>query len=169
MRIFHPHHYLTNVQAIDPHQLKDAGIKLLLLDRDNTLIPRSMTSAPPEVTSWVRRIQELGIVCHLVSNNGAAAVSSTAQELSMDYSSRTGKPLPVIFWYLMRRYGCRRSEVMMVGDQLFTDVLGAKLAGITGVLVTPQVDFDIKVSLACRGLEQRVLSACPPPSDHLVW
>lgn len=168
MKALYPHYYLTSVCAIDPQDLVDRGIKLLLLDRDNTLIPRSMRTAPPEVADWLATVQRLGITCHLVSNNGAKAVQATARELNLSFSSRTGKPLPFIFWLLARRFGCTRSQIMMVGDQLFTDVLGAKLAGITSVLVVPQVDFDIKVSLACRGLEQRVLRDIDP-TDHLTW
>ena len=157
-----PGRYLRSVTALDLEALWAAGKRAVLLDRDNTLVPRDTGVMPSDVVAWLDRARELGFKLCLVSNNWAKNVRPDAQAAGAKLVSAAAKPLPFALWHALRKVGVRRREALLVGDQVFTDVLGARLAGIDSVLVVPQCDVDQKGGLALRDLEARVLRDLEP-------
>lgn len=162
MSIFSPSRYITCVERIDLDALWASGKRAILLDRDNTLVPRDRTCAPDSVAAWLDHARELGFELIMVSNNWHVShVSRSAGELGMDYISFACKPLPFAITACMKRLGARKEEAVMVGDQLYTDVWGGKLAGVTTILVKPQSTADLWYTQIFRIFERMALRGVP--------
>lgn len=161
MGLLTPGRYVHGVTSIDLPSLRHAGKRVLLLDRDNTLVPRDTHVAPRDVLTWLGQAHELGFTLCLVSNNWAKNVRPDAEAFDATFISRAAKPLPFALWLALRRLGATRREAVLVGDQVFTDVLGASLAGVDCILVQPQAEKDLAHTLALRHLEARVLRNVP--------
>lgn len=164
MSFFAPTHYVTGVEAIDIAALKRRGIKAILLDRDNTIVPRDTKTAPASAVEWINEALKQGIHVMFVSNNWAKNVRKEADKFGVEWISKGLKPLPFVFWIALARLGMKRDEAIVVGDQVFTDVLGARLAGIESVLVEPQSRADLAHTLMLRKLEAKVLKGRKPLS-----
>lgn len=165
MALLRPGRYVRAVTSVDLRALRASGKRVLLLDRDNTLVPRDTHVAPPEVLAWLAQARELGFALCLVSNNWAKNVRPDAEAFGASFISRAAKPLPFALWTALRRCGAARREAVLVGDQVFTDVLGANLAGVDCILVCPQAEKDLAHTLALRHLEARVLKNVPLEDD----
>jgi len=100
-------------------------------------------------------------VC-LVSNNWHGRVSLVADELGIDLVAKAVKPLPFAFLRALRKIGSRRSSAAVVGDQMFTDVVGGKLLGMVTVMVLPLSQSDLPHTLALRRLERVLLAGRQP-------
>lgn len=140
----------------------EQGKRLILLDRDNTIVPRDTKVIPDDTLQWIRDVQAAGIDVALISNNWKRSVVTSDEELGTWSIAPALKPLPISFLRAVRKAGVKRSEALVVGDQVFTDILGAKLAGIDVVLVLPQTEVDLQHTLALRNLEAYVLRDMVP-------
>lgn len=162
MSLFSPTRYVSCVERIDLDVLWAQGKRAILLDRDNTLVPRDRPCAPDAVASWLDRARELGFELIMVSNNWHRnQVERSARELGMDCIVFACKPLPFAIRASMRRLGARKDESVMIGDQLYTDVWGGNLAGVETVLVKPQTTVDLWYTQIFRIFERRALRGLP--------
>lgn len=126
---------------ITPELLSEMGIKALLLDIDNTLVTYDDPEPTEEVLEWLSAMERAGIKAAFVSNNESPErVNVFNRELGLYATSRSKKPLPVGFRRAMRALGVKPSESLSIGDQIFTDVWGAKNAGARAFLVPPIKD-----------------------------
>lgn len=157
-----PMRYVEDVTVVDLDEQRRAGKRALLLDRDNTIVPRDTKVVPDEVARWLGRARELGFALCFVSNNWARNVRPDADAFGAALVSRAAKPLPFALWHALRKLGVRRVEALLLGDQVFTDLLGGKLAGIDTVLVRPQTEVDLAHTLVLRKFEARVLDGLEP-------
>ena len=133
-------------------------MRLVLLDRDNTCVPRDAASAPEEVVAWLDRARAAGLGLCLVSNNfHSSQVGRTARELGVEVVDHAMKPAPFALRRAMRLMGARPEETVMVGDQVFTDVVAGNLAGIRTVLVRPQSRSDLWYTHVFRVFERLAL------------
>jgi HAD superfamily phosphatase (TIGR01668 family) len=149
--------YVSRIEQIDLDELKRQGIRCILFDRDNTVVPRNDTVAPPEVLAWFERAQSMGIECYMVSNNfHRSHVMRSAAELGVDGVHAALKPLPSAFWRAFVASGVPAEQTVMIGDQVFTDVLGGNLVGVETILVRPQCDVDLFGMAPFRWLEDKV-------------
>lgn len=157
MSLLAPDRYLTDVHAIDLAALRERGVRALLLDLDNTILPRDTNEVPPELSAWAGELAEAGFKVCLVSNNWHERVKTVASELGFDLVPKAIKPLPFAFWIAMRRLGVRARQCAVIGDQLFTDVLGGKIVGATTIMVLPLSATDLPHTLLLRRLEARIM------------
>lgn len=157
-----PTYYLSSVHSIDLVELKAHGIDTLLVDLDNTLLPRDTNVIPVDLRLWASTLKEQGFKVCLVSNNWHERVHAVAQELGFCLVAKAIKPLPFAFLIALRRVGSRRRRALVVGDQLFTDVLGGKLLGMKTVLVAPLSSSDLPHTLLLRRLERVILAGRQP-------
>lgn len=142
--ILRPTRYVAHIELIDLEELQRQGIRCILFDRDNTVVPRDTHVAPPEVMAWLERARELGMGTYMVSNNWHAdRVQKSAAELGCEGISHAVKPLPFNIRRALAHMGTPPEQAVLVGDQVFTDVLGGNLSGLTTILVRPQCDKDI--------------------------
>lgn len=135
--IFKPEFWLRNVLSIDESFIKDNHIEALILDLDNTL---SMHGNPMEeegITDWLNMMKALGVKMMVVSNNTNKRVSPLAKKLDLPYIANGAKPLTFGINKALKRLGSDKSKTAVVGDQIFTDVMGGNLAGTRTILVEP--------------------------------
>ena len=144
MAVFGATRYIHAIEMIDIDWLKSIGVRCVLMDRDNTCVPRNSKVAPPEVMDWIRRVHEAGMTTCIVSNNfHSKQVERSAAELDSDVIHHAMKPFPFAVRAALRKMGVRPSEAILIGDQVYTDVWAGNLAGVRTVLVRPQCTTDL--------------------------
>ncbi|MDY2778113.1 MAG: YqeG family HAD IIIA-type phosphatase [Collinsella sp.] len=162
MRLFSPDRYIPSVDLIDLDELWGAGKRALLLDRDNTLVPRDRAHAPEAVSQWLARASDMGFKLCIISNNWHKSdVARSAAELGCDHIHFALKPAPFAVLRACRRLGTSREEAVLIGDQLYTDVWAGSLAGVSTVLVKPQSRSDMWYTHIFRIFERRALRDLP--------
>lgn len=137
MALFFPTIYRDRITDITVEDLKKWGIRGLLLDVDNTLTIYGSQELTPEIATWLKTMQEAGIALTVVSNALERRVAPFADKIGLRHIALSCKPSPIGFWRGIRRLGLSRRECAAVGDQVFTDILGANLGGITSILLKP--------------------------------
>lgn len=158
MSILSPKRYVSRVERIDLDALWAAGKRAIMLDRDNTLVPRDRACAPDSVAAWLDRARELGFKLYMVSNNWHRdQVERSAAELGLDSICFACKPLPFALTRALARMGVAREAAVLIGDQLYTDVWSANLAGVDSILVKPQTHVDLWYTRIFRIFERRAL------------
>jgi uncharacterized protein len=160
--MLNPDYYYGHVLDIDLAGLTAKGIDTLLIDLDNTLLPRDSNVIPDEIRTWAAGLGAQGFRACLVSNNWHDRVVHVADELGFELVAKAVKPLPFAFMVALRRMGATRARAAIVGDQMFTDVLGGKLTGITTVLITPLSSADLPHTLFLRRIERVLLAGRVP-------
>lgn len=127
-----------SVLELTPEVLRSMGVTLVLADIDNTLVRYGETAPSPEVLAWRGFLRDAGIILFLLSNSRKPRrPRDLAEKLECPYLGHAGKPGTKGFHTVLKRTGRGAKEAVMVGDQIFTDVLGANRAGIRSILVQP--------------------------------
>lgn len=139
---FRPTWMVESIYDLSPEQLKKQGIKVVLTDLDNTLIAWDNPSGTPQLHEWLKEMKKAKIPVVVVSNNKHERIKKALDELSLPFIARALKPLTRGINVALKRYHVKSSEVVLVGDQLMTDVLAANNAQIKSILVRPLVDSD---------------------------
>ncbi len=133
-----PRGVYPSVTDIPPKALAEKGIRLVLADLDNTLIPYKDLEPSRPVAAWVAELREAGIALFLLSNSRRPGrAQAFAEKLGVPYQGNAGKPGRKGYLSAMERMGRGPGETVMVGDQIFTDTLGANRAGVAPLLVKP--------------------------------
>ncbi len=134
--MFFPDRYVASTYVIDFEKLYAEGIRGLIFDIDNTLVPHG---APADERALVlfKRLKEIGFKCCLISNNQEPRVKMFNEKIQVDYVYNAHKPSTKNYIKAMEIMGTDRNSSVFIGDQLFTDVWGAKRAGIPNILVKP--------------------------------
>lgn len=162
MAILNPDLYHTSVHSIDLDAFESDGVDTLLVDLDNTLLPRDTNEIPDDLREWAAGLEKRGFRVCLVSNNWHERVKTVADELGFELVSKAVKPFPFAFLRALRKVGSSRSSAAVVGDQMFTDVLGGNALGMKTVLVLPLSQTDLPHTLLLRYLERLVLAGRRP-------
>ena len=157
MPLFTPHVVFRGVEAITPEYLAQNGIKALILDVDNTLTGHGSQELPAQVAAWLERMREAGVGLVIASNNFEARVAPFARRVGLAHCSFCCKPAPVGLARARRALGVKKRELALVGDQIFTDALGANLYGIKALLVQPMHDDTTWTVRLKRRLEAPIL------------
>ncbi len=155
--IFKPTAALKSVLEITPEMLKDMGVEALILDLDNTLTTHNNPQPADGVCEWIDTMKSAGIKLLIVSNNHAPRVTPFAEQLKLEFVPEGAKPLPIGFNKALKQFNLPKSKVCAVGDQIFTDILGAHLSGIKSIFVYPielEGSFFFKVK---RAIEKPLL------------
>ena len=133
-----PRGVYPSVTDISPRALAERGIRLALADLDNTLVAYKVTQPPAEIIAWKEALEAEGTRLFLLSNSRKPGRAQRfAEKLGIPYQGRSGKPGRTGYLRAMERMGVKPEETVMVGDQIFTDTLGANRAGVTPLLVQP--------------------------------
>lgn len=145
------------VYDLRPDSLRQHGIRAVLVDLDNTLIAWDNPNGTPELREWLDAMTEADMPVVVVSNNKHDRVKRAVENFHVDFVSRAMKPFTRGIDIAIDRYGFDRDEVVMVGDQLMTDIRAAHRAGIKSILVRPLVASDAWNTRFNRWRERRVL------------
>lgn len=154
--MFFPDRYVASTYVIDFEQLYEEGYRGLIFDIDNTLVPHG-APADKRATDLFDRLKSIGFRCCLISNNQEPRVKMFNQDIGVDYVYNAHKPSTKNYVKAMEIMGTDKENSLFIGDQLFTDVWGAKRAGIRNILVKPiHPKEEIQIVLK-RYLERVVL------------
>lgn len=148
MALLKPTVSVKTINGISLELLEKLNVKLILLDVDNT-IASYLSKEPVEGSLlWISNLQKAGYTVYIVSNNYKKRVSAIAEKFAVPYISMATKPLTRGFNKARRNLKVNRQECLVVGDQIFTDILGANLAGMKSVLLEPiemEKGFSIRI------------------------
>ncbi len=136
LKSFYPKEYLDSVYQIDFRALYQKGVRGVLFDVDNTLVPHG-APADDKAKALFVSLGELGIKTCLISNNKLGRVKSFADSVGAAYVENAHKPSVKGYQRGMEKIGCSQGNTIFVGDQIFTDIYGANRAGIFTILVKP--------------------------------
>jgi hypothetical protein len=129
---------VQSILELKPQWFRDRGIRLMLLDFDNTIVPYTTETPSEAFLEWLRVTRAAGVQVMVVSNSRKShRVPEFCQALDIPYRTHAYKPSPQGLRRAMEQMGCTPQETAMAGDQTFTDVLAGNLAGVTSVLVYP--------------------------------
>ncbi len=144
-----PDGFARRVHEISIDGLIASGVRGLIIDLDNTLVGYRQKRPTDEDASWVASALARGLRIVILSNNVQGWVSEVAGGLKISFLHKAQKPLPRAFGKALKLLETTREQTMVIGDQLFTDVLGAKLCGLRVILTQP---FGPREHIAMRFL-----------------
>lgn len=155
--MIYPKEYLNSVKDIDINLLKKNNIKGLILDVDNTLI--SLDRKMPEgISSWAKNMKNNGIkLCILSNSNKIQKVEAVAKIIEVPYIFFGKKPLKSGFLRAKNILKLDNEEIAVVGDQIFTDVIGANRCNMFSILVKPIEEKDYLLTKIKRPLEKLII------------
>lgn len=128
---------VESVLDLDVGRLRRMGLEALLVDVDGTLKNYRAESLRPGVRAWLESLVQAGFRVCLLSNGLSPRIGRLAAGLGLPFVSQACKPLPFGCRRAMRRLKADGPRTAVVGDQLFADVLAARLAGLRSILVRP--------------------------------
>lgn len=128
---------IGSIFDLEPQRLNDLGIKLLLMDLDNTLATYSAMEPSDEVRAWVQALREAGIEPFIFSNAHGARVTDFAASLGVDCIETARKPKTVRLKELLNSKGIKPEDCAIIGDQVYTDILCGVNGGILTIAVKP--------------------------------
>ncbi|MBR2319969.1 MAG: YqeG family HAD IIIA-type phosphatase [Clostridia bacterium] len=158
--MFFPTLYRRRITDVTAEDLRRLGVKALLLDVDNTLTTHDAPDLTDGVKTWLADMQAAGFSLIIVSNNRAERVAPFAEKIGLPYYAHARKPLPFGFRAAAKQAGVHRKQCVVIGDQLFTDMLGANLAGMRSILLEPiQPETQQKFIVFKRKVEKPMLNS----------
>lgn len=157
MKLFKPDYYVKDFESINVEKLKSKGIKLLLCDIDNTLVAYDDPKPNQKVVAFIDYIQAYGIQVALCSNAPKQRATRFSQELHVQKTYWFScKPFPFCFKKAMKDYRVKANEIALIGDQIYTDILGGNFSGVYTILSAPIAVKDRNVTKVFRVFEKLV-------------
>ncbi|BBI34788.1 YqeG family HAD IIIA-type phosphatase [Cohnella abietis] len=132
-----PDQIVNTVFDIDLDELKARGVRGIITDLDNTLVSAKTPLATPELVGWLDLVKDQGFKVVILSNNNSTRVSKFAEPLGIPFIPSARKPAGASFHKAAKLMELSNEQAVVVGDQMLTDVLGGRRAGLHTILVTP--------------------------------
>lgn len=156
--IIYPNAYLKNVREITIELLNKNNIKALILDVDNTLIDY-YKNLPKENIKWANDLKRHGIKLYILSNsNKKEKVKDVSNKLEIPYKYFAKKPFKSGFKKVQKELGINPQNIGVVGDQIFTDIVGGNRCKMYTILVDPVLEIDFWFTAWKRPIENRIKS-----------
>ena len=144
---FLPTIIVDSVTQLTPQMLKDRGIELLMLDFDNTIVPYTTSTPTEEMHRWLERMSQSSIQLCVVSNSHKDRVKIFCRKYGIDCITHANKPFPKGITECLEKYQIDPKECALVGDQIFTDTMGANGCGVMSILVKAIDNHNIWLKL----------------------
>lgn len=157
IELFSPDLYVRDIYGINLEYIKNRNIKGLLVDLDNTLLAWDSFEADERLMSWIEACKAKGFSLCIVSNNKRSRINHCAKILDIPAVVRAIKPRKKAFLKGMEILGTLPKETAVIGDQIFTDILGAKRMGLYAILVRPISNNEFIFTKLVRKLEAVIL------------
>lgn len=132
---------------LTPQHLRLRGIQLLMMDFDNTIVPYTTSTPTAEMDRWLREMTASDIKLCVVSNSKKDRVKVFCRQYGIDCIAHSKKPFPKGIRQCLCQYGLSPRHCALVGDQIFTDTLGANGCGVTSILVKAIDNHNIWLKL----------------------
>lgn len=130
-----PDMYMKSIFDIDYKKLKNMGIKCLLIDLDNTIVPYYIKTPSRKIKDIIEKIKEYGFKVIIFSNSPKSRLIPFKDKLEVDCAYSCKKPFPIKFKKVLKIYKYNESQVAIIGDQLIADIFGGNNVGIFTILV----------------------------------
>lgn len=157
LKMFCPDFRFDSIAAIPVDWLKKQRVERVILDVDNTLLPRDAVQPEEAVLNWLESLRKSDIEIVLLSNNGGERLRKISAAAQAEAVSWAAKPMPWGFKRALKRFGRQQGKVMVIGDQLLTDVLGAKRMGFTVLWVRSLQGKEFPVTRITRQIEKMLV------------
>ena len=168
---FLPDRQINSYGELTPEALSALGVRLLITDIDNTLVPYGDAVPTDEVRRWIDGMRRAGIDVALLSNNGAERVELFNAGLGLFAMPKSKKPGKKAVLRVIEHFGASKETTALLGDQLFTDVLCGKRAGVYTVLterINDEENRFIKFKRLCEIPIRRALGLNVKKRRHKV-
>ena len=149
--------YVDTLLDIPLEELEKAGIRAFILDLDNTITEWNSHDLRLEVEAWFSAIKQQGFKACILSNNGEKRILQIAERLDIPFIHRARKPLRGSFLRAVALMQVKPAEVAVIGDQIFTDILGGNRSGLYTILVKPLAKREFYGTKFSRAMEFFVL------------
>ncbi|MDF2502133.1 MAG: superfamily [Anaerosporomusa subterranea] len=162
LQLLCPRLMVNSLLEIDITLLRQQGIDGIVLDLDNTILPWDSAEICPEAAIWLHRALDSGLKAGLVSNNRQRRVAEFAGQFAIPFAARAFKPASRGFQQVIAEMNLTPDQVAVVGDQLFTDILGGNRLGCWTIWVKPlsaREFIGTKVTRQLEKLAVRVLQS----------
>lgn len=159
MSVFYPTVMLKKITDLTLDMLREHGVSALILDVDNTLATPDSHVPDEAALRWLDTMKNAGIELVIASNNTNRRVGPLAETLGISYVANSAKPLAIGFAKAAKRMNRRPESFGVVGDQIFTDVLGGNLFGAKTFLIQPIEMEKNLIFRFRRKLEAKVLKS----------
>lgn len=157
MEKYIPDIYQKSIYAINYQKLLNQGIKCLLFDLDNTLVPPSIKEPNDKLKELFDELKKMGFKLIIFSNSPKKRLKPFKDILEVDCSASSKKPSKKKFLLVLSEYNFLINEVAIIGDQILTDVLGGNKVGILTILVNPVSKKDLLITKFNRIIEKRII------------
>lgn len=136
-KYLYPDLYVESILDLPLEKLYRHGIKAFILDLDNTVTEWNSREIRDEVVAWMKEVKVRGFKACIASNNGHERVVVVAEGLGIPFVPKAGKPRRRAFRRALQVMGSSVEETAVIGDQIFTDILGGNRMGLFTILVVP--------------------------------
>lgn len=156
MKRYVPKIYQKDIYSINYQKLKDNNIKCLLYDLDNTLISPVSKKITKDLEKLISKLKKQNFRVIIFSNSPKKRVSKIADKLKVEYVAFAMKPFKFKFNSFLNKNKYNKNEVAIIGDQLYTDIIGGNKVGIITILVDTIDEQDILITKINRFREKRL-------------
>ena len=157
IELYKPDMYKKDIYSIDYKKLKSYGIKCILFDLDNTLVPYYKVRPTRKLKDFIERLKDMGFKVIIFSNSNKKRLTPFKNILEVDCSYSSRKPRQGKFKKVLSEYKYSQSEVAIIGDQIPTDIFGGNRIGIFTVLVKPISSNELIWTKINRIYEKRLI------------
>lgn len=152
-----PKYYFDKISDIDLNKLKQKNIDTILLDLDNTLVPWYNSYIDPEIYNWLNNIKENNFKVCIISNGLSVRVKRISKELGFPFISNAIKPSTRAIVKALKMLNSKPENTVIIGDQIFTDILAGNRLGLTTILVKPLAKVELITTKFIRIIEKKIL------------
>lgn len=167
-RHFVPSEYVKKVFDITPELLISKNIQGIITDLDNTLVEWDRPDATPLLIEWLKSMKDAGIQVVIVSNNNELRVKSFANPLGIPFIFQARKPMGRAFRKALAIMNVKKEQVVVIGDQMLTDIFGGNLNKMHTILVLPVAKSDGFFTRFNRLVERRIMKKLKE-KGQLTW
>ena len=162
-RLLKPKLYVSHIFEVSLEHLTQLGMKGIMVDLDNTLTPWNSEVLAPETIAWLKAAKGYGFKVCMVSNNKGERIDRIASFLEIPFVARANKPLRRAFIRGLEVLDTKPYETVVIGDQVFTDILGGNRLGMYTILVIPISRIEFVGTRLMRIPERALLSLIRRP------
>jgi HAD superfamily phosphatase (TIGR01668 family) len=152
-----PKYYFDKISDIDLNKLKQKNIDTILLDLDNTLVPWYNSYIDPEIYNWLNNIKVNNFKVCIISNGLSIRVKRISKELGFPFISNAIKPSTRAIVKALKMLNSKPENTVIIGDQIFTDILAGNRLGLTTILVKPLAKVELITTKFIRIIEKKIL------------
>lgn len=165
---FIPSQYVRTVFDITPESLLDRDIRGIITDLDNTLVEWDRPEATPMLIDWLKSMKDSGIQVVIVSNNNELRVKSFSDPLGIPFIYQARKPMGKAFRKALQIMSVNREHVVVIGDQMLTDIFGGNRNKLHTILVLPVAQSDGFFTRFNRLVERRIMKRLKD-KGYITW